>query len=147
MGRSSLEKLYLRYCYELGYLPRYKQNPSKVHSLLKDELLKCEMYSEEAKFLAKHSISDLNELAKHKEMILTGIGSLEEDRDKLRLKAKRKIPEDERSLCKQEIAGLTCELRELRKELKLVEDIEKRSPAVKKQLEQIEKERNKEVQR
>ena len=111
MGRSSLEKLYLRYCYELGYLPKYKQNPSKVHSLLKDELLKCEMYSEEAKLLAKHHISDMSELAAHKEMLLTGIGSLEEDRDKLRLKAKRKIPEDERSLCKEEIAGITCELK------------------------------------
>lgn len=147
MGRSSLEKLYLRYCYELGYLPRYKQNPSKVHSLLKDELLKCDMYSEEAKLLARHSISDLTELAAHREMILTGIGSLEEDRDKLRLKAKRRIPEDERSLCKKEIAGITCELKELRKELKLIEDIEKRSPVMEKQLEQIEKERIKEVQR
>lgn len=147
MGRSSLEKLYLRYCYELGYLPKYKQNPSKVHSLLKDELLKCEMYSEEAKLLAKHHISDMSELAAHKEMLLTGIGSLEEDRDKLRLKAKRKIPEDERSLCKEEIAGITCELKSLRKELKLIEDIEKRSPAMKEQLYQMDKERTKEVQR
>lgn len=147
MGRSSLEKLYLRYCYELGYLPKYKQNPSKVHSLLKDELLKCEMYSEEAKLLAKHHISDMSELAAHKEMFLTGIGSLEEDRDKLRLKAKRKIPEDERSLCKEEIAGITCELKSLRKELKLIEDIEKRSPVMKEQLDQMDKERTKEVQR
>lgn len=147
MGRSSLEKLYLRYCYELGYLPRYKQNPSKVPALLKDELLKCDMYSEEAKFLARHNISDISELKAHKEMLLTGIGSLEEDRDKLRLKAKRKIPEDERSLCKEEIAEITSELKTLRKELKLVEDIEKRSPVMAKQLEQIEKERTKEVQR
>ena len=147
MGRSSLEKLYLRYCYELGYLPKYKQNPSKVHSLLKDELLKCEMYSEEAKLLAKHHISDMSELAAHKEMFLTGIGSLEEDRDKLRLKAQRKIPEDERSLCKEEIAGITCELKSLRKELKLIEDIEKRSPVMKEQLDQMDKERTKEVQR
>ena len=97
MGRSGLEKLYLRYCYELGYLPKYTQNAGKVHAVLKDELLKCDMYSEEAKLLAKHSISDDSELKAHKEMLLTGIGSLEEDRDKLGLKAKRKIPEDERS--------------------------------------------------
>lgn len=30
MGRSGLEKLYLRYCYELGYLPKYQQNPTKL---------------------------------------------------------------------------------------------------------------------
>ena len=144
---GGLKGLYLHYCYLLGYLPKYKQNPSKVHSLLKDELLKCEMYSEEAKLLAKHHISDMSELAAHKEMLLTGIGSLEEDRDKLRLKAKRKIPEDERSLCKEEIAGITCELKSLRKELKLIEDIEKRSPVMKEQLDQMDKERTKEVQR
>lgn len=35
MGRSGLEKLYLRYCYELGYLPKYRQNPTRLHILLK----------------------------------------------------------------------------------------------------------------
>lgn len=147
MGRSGMEKLYLRYCYELGYLPKYTQNPSKVHAVLKDELLKCDMYSSEAKLLAKHNITDMSELKAHKEMLLTGIGSLEEDRDKLRLKVKRKIPEDERSLCKEEIAGITCELRELRKELKLIEDITERSPKVRDDVEQINKDRIKEVQR
>lgn len=147
MGRSGLEKLYLRYCYELGYLPKYTQNTSKVHAVLKDEFLKCDMYSEEAKLLVKHNIIDMSELKAHKEMLLTGIGSLEEDRDKLRLKVKRKIPEDERSLCKEEIAGITCELRELKKELKLMEDITERFPKVRDDVEQINKDRTKEVQR
>ena len=80
-------------------------------------------------------------------MLLTGIGSLEEDRGKLRLKVKRKIPEDERSLCKEEIAGITSELRELRKELKLIEDITERSPKVRDDVEKINKDRIKEVQR
>lgn len=36
-GRSGLEKLYLRYCYELGYLPKYRQNPMRLHAVLKEE--------------------------------------------------------------------------------------------------------------
>lgn len=147
MGRSGIEKLYLRYCYELGYLPKYTQSSSKVHAVMKDELLKCDMYSEEAKLLSENKISDMPKLLEHKDMLLTIISSVEEDRDKLRLKAKRRIPEDERSLCKEEIAGLTCELRKLRKELKLVENIEKRSPVMKEQPNQMDEERTKEVQR
>ena len=38
MGRSGLEKLYLRYCYELGYLPKCQQSPTKLHILLKEDL-------------------------------------------------------------------------------------------------------------
>ena len=46
MGRTGLEKLYLRYCYELGYLPKYTQRPTKLHIVLKEDLLKCDLYSE-----------------------------------------------------------------------------------------------------
>lgn len=149
MGRSGLEKLYLRYCYELGYLPRYKQQPSKVHSLLKDELLKCDMYSEEAKLLARCKISTSKELSDYKDKIENRIEFLEEDRYQLRLKTKRQIPNDERDSCKKEISDITQELKVLRKKLRLVDDIEKRSPIMEKQLEQVDKEKNKqqEVQR
>ena len=57
MGRSGLEKLYLRYCYELGYLPKYRQNPTKLHILLKEDLLKCDQYSEQAKLLCKYHVN------------------------------------------------------------------------------------------
>ena len=147
MGRTSLEKLYLRYCYELGYLPKYNQQTSKVHTLLKDELLRCDMYSEEAKLLSRCSISSAEQLAEYKEELKTRIESLEDDRYRLRLRAKRKIPEEEKALCQKEIFEITSRLRELRKELRLVNDIEERSPVMEKQLEQIDKEKQREVQR
>ena len=149
MGRSGLEKLYLKYCYELGYLPKYKQQPSKVHKLLKDELLKCDMYSEEAKLLAQCKISTSKQLSDYKETLEKKIESLEEKRYQLRLKTKRKIPEDERDFYKKEISDNTLELKEIRTELRLILDIEKRSPVMEKQLEQVDKEKNKqkEVQR
>ena len=40
MMRSGLERMYLRYCYELGILPKYRQNPMRLHILLKEDLLK-----------------------------------------------------------------------------------------------------------
>ena len=147
MGRTSLEKLYLRYCYELGYLPKYNQNPSRVHTLLKDELLRCDMYSEEAKLLSRFGISSAEQLAEFKEELETKIESLEDERYRLRLRAKRKIPEEEKNFCQREIFETTSKLKELRKELRLVNDIEERSPVMEKQLEQIDKEKQREVQR
>ena len=147
MGRTSLEKLYLRYCYELGYLPKNNQHPSRIHTLLKDELLRCDMYSEEAKLLSRCSISSAEQLAEFKEELETKLESLEDDRYRLRLRAKRKIPEEEKALCQKEIFEITSRLKELRKELRLVNDIEERSPVMEKQLEQIDKEKQREVQR
>ena len=142
MGRTGLEKLYLRYCYELGYLPRYRQSSSKVHSLLKDELLRCDMYSAEAKLLSREKITTRELLAGHRQKLEARIESLEESRYQLRLNVKRKVPEEEKSFCKGRIADISKELKELRNELKLVKDIEARSPAMEEKLKEIEKERN-----
>lgn len=147
MGRSGLEKLYLRYCYELGYLPKYNQHPSKVHRLLKDELLMCDMYSSEAKLLMRQNISTGKELAGYKKQLETEITTLEDERYRLRLKAKRKIPEAEKDFCRSEITEITSRLKTLRSELRLVSDIEERSPGLKSRLVEIDKEKHKEVQR
>ena len=45
-------------------------------------------------------------------------------------------------LCKSRIADISKEFKELRHELKLVKDIEARSPAMEEKLKEIEKERN-----
>ena len=81
------------------------------------------------------------------EELKTRIESLEDDRYRLRLRAKRKIPEDEKAFCQKEIFEITSRLKALRKELSLVNDIEERSHAMEKQLEQIDKEKQREVQR
>lgn len=60
--KPGLQRLYLRYLYELGYLPRYRQNPNRVHSLLKDDLMRCEKLSQQARLLAKHDIETLPQL-------------------------------------------------------------------------------------
>ena len=57
------------------------------------------------------------------------------------------IPEEEKTFCRKEIFEITSKLKELRKELSLVNDIEERSHAMEKQLEQIDKEKQREVQR
>jgi len=58
-----------RYCYELGYLPKYRQNPTRLHIVLKEDLLKCDQYSEQAKLLSRHHISTEEDLSSHQEKV------------------------------------------------------------------------------
>lgn len=146
MGRSGLEKLYLRYCYELGYLPKYTQNPKRMHYLLKEDLLKCELYSKEAKLLAINHIVSRSDLKSYKESVEGKMASLMSERDEERKVAKRLIPEEERERRKGRIKELTKEIKELRSEVKLILDIEERSEIVLKKMNYLEnEERNMEV--
>lgn len=136
-GRSGLEKLYLRYCYELGYLPKYRQNPMRLHAVLKEELLKCDLYSEEAKLLARYCISTEEDLEKRMKALTKQYSAVSTRRDELRQKLRRKMPEEEEAQCREQIRELTAELKEARKELKLCRDIRERSGQVERNLETV----------
>jgi hypothetical protein len=147
MGRSGLEKLYLRYCYELGYLPKYRQNPTKLHILLKEDLLKCDQYSEHAKLLSKYHVNtdeDLSQLMGNIGERMTELGN---ERDELRRKVKRALPQAEIDKAKGGIKELTSEIRGLRHELKVCREVQERSGHVRNNLEIIDKERDKERSR
>ena len=140
MGRSGLEKLYLRYCYELGYLPKYRQNPTRLHILLKEDLLKCDQYSEQAKLLAKYHISTGEELAKHAEAAKSAMKTLGDQRDELRRFVKRVGPAHEIEAARAEIAELTSEIKKLRREVKVCKAIEERSDELAKKLQIVDRE-------
>ena len=137
MGRSGLEKLYLRYCYELGYLPKYRQNPVRLHAVLKEELLKCDLYSEEAKFLARYNISSEEDLEKKMKSLMEDYSSISAQRSELRQKLRRKMPVEEETQCREKVRELTAELKDTRKELKLCRDIRERSGQVERNLETV----------
>lgn len=137
MGRSGLEKLYLRYCYELGYLPKYRQNPVRLHAVLKEELLKCDLYSEEAKFLARYNISTEEDLEKKMKSLTKQYSDVSARRDELRQKLRRKMPVEEGAQSREQIRKLTAELKDTRKELKLCRDIRERSGQVERNLETV----------
>lgn len=141
MGRSGLEKLYLRYCYELGYLPKYQQNPTKLHILLKEDLLKCDQYSEQAKLLSRYHVDTEKDLSDLMESIEGSIKEHSLDRDDFRRTARRVLPESEISDAKDRIKDLTAEIRELRHELKVCGNIQQRSGHVRENLAAIDRDR------
>ena len=143
-GRTGLEKLYLRYCYELGILPKYRQSPTKLHIVLKEDLLKCDQYSEQAKLLSRYHINTEEDLSSHMTETEARISAVTEQREDLRRKAKRVLPEGEITRTKEEIRGLTAELKELRKELKVCSQIKERSEHVRENLAIIDTDRKRE---
>ena len=147
MGRSGLEKLYLRYCYELGYLPKYRQNPTKLHILLKEDLLKCDQYSEQAKLLAKYHVNTYEDLSLLMENIEAKMQSLLSDRNDMRNMARRDLPESEKTEAREKAMELTTEIRELRRELKVCGQVQERSSHVKENLEIIDRDRQREKAR
>ena len=143
--KTGLEKLYLRVCYEMGYLPRYQQDPARIHRLFLEDIYKCEKYAEEAKLLIANGIeteTDLDFFIKHTE---DKMAKLTDTRDQYRTEVKRNGPEIERENLKGQITELTKELRELRHELSLLKDIKEKSEVFEERIKKIDKERNKEV--
>lgn len=147
MGRSGLEKLYLRYCYELGYLPKYRQNPTRLHIVLKEDLLKCDQYSEQAKLICKYNVDTDKDLIALRPILELKLKELGTERDELRLKAKHVLPEAETAAAKEGVKELTATMRELRHELKVVGEIRERSGHVRENLEIIDRDRQREKER
>ena len=146
LGRSGIERLYLRYLYELGYLPRYTQNPKRLHYLLKEDLLKCELFGKEAKLLARNGIDTKEDLLSFKKSLEDRMESIMTERAEERKIAKRLIPEEEKERRRERIRDLTTELKSLRSEMKLVIDIEERSDELMQKMSYLEKkDRNREV--
>ncbi len=141
MGRSGLEKLYLRYCYELGYLPKYRQNPTKLHILLKEDLLKCDQYSEQAKLLSKYRVNTDEDLSHLMEKLEEKKQALMHDRNDMRNKARRDLPENETIAARKKAMELTMEIKELRRDLKVCAQVKERSGHVRDNLEIIDRDR------
>ena len=124
---GGLRGLYCHYCYLLGYYPKRRAKFYRVSPLIRDDLLKLNYISQEAKLLQKYQIDTIEQLLDFEESISERINQLKEERKTL-------TPEN-----RKVISG---EIKEKAQQLVLCRNIAKRSPQMKGKLRQIEKERN-----
>ena len=139
---GGLKGLYLHYCYLLGYLPKYKQQPTKVSPLLRDELIKMEQIAKETRLLCRENISSAGELSIFKEKTESSIADKMQKQRELRNLIKRKIPPEEREKARSELAGINDDLKKLRSDLKLAGRIEERSKVIEEKVKAVDKERS-----
>ncbi|NBK79585.1 relaxase [bacterium D16-76] len=130
---------YLYYCYKLGYLPKYKkQSPTRVHYLLRDDLMKLDELTAQTKLLCRHHIGTAEQLLSYRTSIEEEVKALTADRTHLRNEIRRVDVTDERlSAAKGEISEISEKLKRLRRELKLCDGIAERSGVIQERLERV----------
>lgn len=143
--KSGIYRLYLYYCYKLGYLPKYKKkNTTRLHYYLKEDLMKIDKISMETRLLARENISTIEQLFSYKESVEKEIDSLVDMRESLRRNVRKNADETETSKIKDKISDSTRKIRELRKEITLCDGIAERSKVIDDRLKQIQKDEEKE---
>ena len=135
---GGLYGLYLYYCYRLGYLPKYKarqQNQARVHYLFKGDLMKIDELTKQVTLLGKHHIGTDEQLFSYQHSVEEQVKTLTADRTHLRNEIRKvNITDAELSQAKASISLLTEKLKELRKEVKLCQDIAIRSKVIEEKL-------------
>ncbi len=134
---GGLRGLYLHYCYKLGILPKgRKQNYAKLHYLLKDDLMKMDAITKEARLLCRCHIDTAEQLLLYQ-------GSLESEKNELTEQRKglyslsRKVSGEEKEAVKTQISDISKRLGEIRKEVRLCEGIAARSGTLKEKLQTV----------
>ena len=134
---GGLRGLYLHYCYKLGILPKgRKQNYAKLHYLLKDDLMKMDAITKEARLLCRCHIDTAEQLLSYQ-------GSLESEKNELTEQRKglyslsRKSSGEEKEAVKAQLSDISKRLGEIRKEVRLCEGIAARSGMLKEKLQTV----------
>lgn len=136
---GGLYGLYLYYCYKLGYLPNYKkQNPLRLHYLLRDDLRKLDELTAQTTLLGSHHIENTEQLFSYKASVEADIKALSADRTRLRNEIRKVNTSDvELSKAREQISVITDRLRSLRKEVKLCDGIAERSGVIQDNLQTV----------
>ncbi|NLX26524.1 MAG: relaxase/mobilization nuclease domain-containing protein [Lentisphaerae bacterium] len=125
---TGLRALYFYYLYRMGVLPKKREpNPKRVYFLFREDIRFIQNIARETRLLAAHSIDTSEQLAAHKGGLASQFKTLCTKRKRLRYQARGVQDEEKAAALKAEIAALSMKIGELRREVKLCEDIETRS--------------------
>lgn len=130
--------LYFHYCYLLGVFKRKKlQNNRRMHFLLKEDLIRMDKLTDEARLLGRNRIDTEQQLSSYKESLEVRLNELIPERRKLYRK------QNEEGV-KEKISEINKEIAVIRKEMNLCDDIAVRSGIMRDKLKKVRKDQNKE---
>lgn len=138
---TGFRALYFHYCYLLGIFPKNQpKNNKRLNFLLREDLVKLDAISEEARLLARNHIDTAEQLSSYKEGLEAKIESLTADRKALHRKQRTvavKADEDRLSAVREQITAVSKELSALRKEVRLCDDIAIRSGVIREKIKAV----------
>lgn len=143
---GGLRGMYLRYCYLLGILPenRMSANSGRMHHLLREDLIKLNTISKETRLLCRYRIDTVEQLFAFRDNRTEQIRELLDIREHLRYRSRSIKDEGEQTDVKEKISRLSVQIGEFRKEVGLCDEIAVRSGVIKKKMEIIRQEKNRE---
>jgi len=136
--KSPLYRLYLRYCYELHIIEAHPASVQRVSIFLREDIAKLDRLDAETRLMGKNRLSSYEDVTAHKRELMVKIGEFEERRSELRNELKRLKRGHELTTAeavKGQISDITKQLRGLRKEVGLCDDILLRSARTREELE------------
>ena len=123
-----------------------KQKARPLSPMLREEVRKLDQYIEDYRLLCAEEIGTAEELSAFRDGIDEQIRVLEAEREHIRNRIRR-APEDEKPALKEQAKAVTAKLTPLRKQLRQVNRIQKRSEKIKPLLDQERQMETKELQR
>ena len=138
---TGFRALYLHYCYKLGIFPKERnRNPARLHFLLREDLIKLNNISKEVKLLVRNRIDTAEQLSLYKNGLEVKLYDLIEERkalhDKMRTNTVRDNPDAKQSI-NTKIDCINEQLRQLRCEIHLCDDIAVRSEVISQKLKTV----------
>lgn len=138
---TGFRALYFHYCYKLGIFPKDRpQNRKRLHFLLREDLLKLNNISQEVRLLVRHKIDTAEQLSLYKNGLEVQIEKLFAERKALYKKQRTVKCQSDPKLAeavKKKIDGLTGQLKNLRREVHLCDDIAQRSGVITEKLKAV----------
>lgn len=135
---TGFRALYYHYCYLLGIFPRNKRRLTRrVPPALREELLRGERFSQEVRLLSQYKIDTMEQLETHQGKVEDDLKALLSQRTSLyrqfRTVGVQSNPK-RKDWVKQEISTLTGQIKKLRREAALCQDIAQRSEKMRENL-------------
>ena len=156
---TELRALYFYYLYRMGVLPKRRQrrpDPKRVYFLFREDIRFVQNIARETRLLVAHRIDSTEQLAIYKAGLTTQIGTLYEKRKDLQKQLRRQTRHMDSATnfdaangrampnssavsepidrTKADIASLSAQIKSLRREVVLCEDIAKRSGIMKEKI-------------
>ena len=135
---TGLHGLYIRYCYELHIIEKHPASVKRVSFFMREDLTRLDKLDAQTRFLGKAQIESIEDLMAYKNKTAGKMDILAAKRNELRNDLKRVLHKGDSAdveAVKAQIADVSAQLKALRKDLVLCDDIALRSAQTREELE------------
>lgn len=133
LKKNSLYGLYMRYRHELIKIRKHPTSVRRMPMSMREDIVKMDSFMKQSETLGKYRIETISQLTDTKVLLTEKISQLTADRNDLRnalRRAQRAGNEPETAKFKEQITGISNQIKALRKEIDCLEKVEQRSEQV-----------------